>query len=548
MSVILLSIGFFNLVCLVWIFIRLFKEEGIWPGILGIIIPPYAFVWGWLNHKKQNLTLVMMIWSVLLSISLTIWTRNAYVITIIGYLVILLTVGVLVSHRVKTKEDFLVAGRTLTAPILVGTLLATWIGSGDIFSVADLSYHHGYSSLIGSAGGWLGFVIVYFIAGRVRKFGQFTVPDILEARYNKWARLLATIVTIIAFITIVSYQLRGGGWVINIISNGAISAQTAMIIMTVFIILYTLTAGMLSVAYMDIINGIIIILGVLITIPFLIKAGGGVEQISMNVTPRQDSFLGNMTLLVALGYFFPTFLLALSNANMYQRFFSAKDSREAKKSVVGFLIGAVILGVAIQSLAVIGSSLFKGLSITESGKIILKVAHEGVPVVIGCVLMASIVAIIVSTANSFLLVPATNIMRDIVQRFIKPDISDRSMVLGTRLTLIILGISAFGLIGFFPRVLQAAYAAYTIYGAGLTPAILATFFWKRATPAAGVTSILAGFLVTIGWEIARRFIGDLPFGLPAVYPALLCSVFLLIVVSLFGKKPDKEKWQPFFKK
>jgi SSS family solute:Na+ symporter/sodium/proline symporter len=139
-----------------------------------------------------------------------------YVITIVVYLVILLSVGVYLAGRIKKKEDFLVAGRTLTAPILVGTLLAGWIGSGDIFSVADLSYHHGYSSLIGSMGGWLGFVLVYFIAARVRRFGQFTVPDILEARYNKWARLLATIVTIIAYVVIVSYQLRGGGWVISL--------------------------------------------------------------------------------------------------------------------------------------------------------------------------------------------------------------------------------------------------------------------------------------------------------------------------------------------
>jgi len=469
-----------------------------------------------------------------------------YIFTIIGYLLVLLSIGILLSRRVKNKEDFLVAGRRLTAPILVGTLLATWIGSGDIFSVADLSYHHGYTSLIGSAGGWLGFVIVYFIAGRVRKFGQFTVPDILEARYNQWARLLATITTIIAYITIVSYQFRGGGWVINIISNGAISEKNAMIIMAVFVILYTMTAGMLSVAYLDIVNGIIIIAGVFLTIPFLIKTGGGVETIAANVTERANPVLGNMTLLVALGYFVPTFLLALANANMYQRFFSARDSREAKRSVVGFLIGAVLLGIAIQSLAVIGSSIFKGLPTTESGKIILLVAHKGVPVIIGCLLMASIVAIIVSTANSFLLVPATNIMRDIVQRFIKPDITDRSMVLGTRVTLVILGVCAFSLIGFFPRILTAAYAAYTIYGAGLTPALLATFFWKRATPTAGVVSILAGVVVTIGWEIANRILGHLPFGVPAVYPALLSSVLLIIVISLAGQKPDKEKWQPFF--
>jgi len=469
-----------------------------------------------------------------------------YLITILGYLVILLTMGVLLAKHIKSKEDFLVAGRKLTAPVLVGTLLATWIGSGDIFSVADLSYHHGYSSLIGSAGGWLGIIIAFFIAGRVRRFGQFTVPDILEARYNRWARLLATITTVIAYIVIVSYQFRGGGWVINIITEGKISYQVAMIIMAAFVILYTMTAGMLSVAYLDFINGIIIIVGVFLAIPFLIKAGGGIETITANLPARAHPILGNMSLTTAMGYFIPTLLLALGNANMYQRFFSAKNEKEAKKSVVGWVIGVIILGIAIQTLAVIGSSMFKGLSKIESGKILLKVAHEGVPLIVGCILIAAIIAIVVSTANSFLLVPATNVMRDIVQRFIKPGISDKAMVLGTRLTLIILGIFSYLLIGFFPRVLHAAYAAYTIYGAGLTPAIMATFFWKRATPKAGVLSISAGMLVTIGWEIANKVGGQLPLGVPAVYPALISSLVLLILGSLLDTPPDKEKWQPFF--
>ena len=333
----------------------------------------------------------------------------AYIITIVVYLVLLLSVGIYFSRKIKNKEDFLVAGRRLTAPVLVGTLLATWIGSGDIFSVADLSYHHGFSSLIGSAGGWLGIIIVFFIAARVRRFGQFTVPDILEARYNRWARLLATLTTIIAYVVIVSYQFRGGGWVINMLSGGKISIETAMLIMAIFVILYTLTAGMLSVAYLDLINGILILGGVFLAIPFLIKAAGGLATIAVNVTPRKDPILGNMSLLVAMGYFIPTFLLALGNANMYQRFFSAKNEREAKRSVVGWVIGVILLGFAIQSLAVIGSSMFKGLSKVQSGKIILLVAHKGIPVVVGCVLLAAIAAIIISTANSFeawCLVPA----------------------------------------------------------------------------------------------------------------------------------------------
>lgn len=471
-----------------------------------------------------------------------------YIYTILFYLVILFSLGAYLAFRVKNQEDFMVAGRKLTAPILVSTLLATWIGSGDIFSVADLSYNHGFSSLIGSAGGWLGMIVVFFIAGRVREFGEYTVPDILEVRYNKWARLLATFTTIIAYVTIVSYQFRGGGWVLNIVSEGKISTETAVIIVAFFVVAYTLLAGMLSVAYLDVINGILIITGVFIAIPFLISHAGGVENIVQNVTPRKHSFLGNMSWIKAMGYFIPTLLLALGNGNMYQRFFSAKNPKEAKRAVIGWIIGAIILGVGLQSIAVIGSSYFKDLSANESGKIIILAAHQGVPVAVGCVLIAAIVAIIISTANSFLLVPATNIMRDVYQRFIDPKITNKKIILYSRIVVIILGIFSYSLIQFFPRILDAAYAAYTIYGAGITPALMATFFWKRATPSAGVYSILTGMSITIIWEIIRKIQGDFLFGIPAVYPALLFSVLVLIVVSLSQAPPSEDKWIRFFKK
>ncbi len=471
----------------------------------------------------------------------------AYVITILLYLLFLFVFGLRYAKRLKKKEDFLVAGRTLTAPVLVGTLLATWIGSGDIFSVSDLSYNHGYSSLIGSAGGWLGIIIVFFIAGRVRRFGQFTVPDILEARYNKWARILATITTIIAYVTIVSYQFRGGGWVLNIITEGKISDKQGIIIVAVFVVTYTMLAGMLSVAHLDMFNGILMITAFFVAVPFLIQHVGGLEYVVANVTPRAHSFLGNMSWVQALGYFFPTLLLALGNGNMYQRFFSAKNEGEARKSVIGWIIGVIFLGIAIQSIAVIGSSYFKGLSETESGRIIVLAAYQGLPVVIGCALLAAIVGIIISTANSFLLVPATNVVRDIYQRFINPDLSDKKMILLSRIVVVFLGGIAFVLIFFFKRILDAAYAAYTIYGAGITPALMAVFFWKRATAKGGVCSILGGLVTTIAWEVANRIQGGLPFGVPAVYPALIVSVGLLIFVSLATPKPDPEKWKPFFK-
>ena len=125
--------------------------------------------------------------------------------------------------------------------------------------------------------------------------------------------------------------------------------------------------------------------------------------------------------------------------------------------------------------------------------------------------------------------------------------ADKKMILYSRLTVVVLGLIAYSLISFFPRILDAAYAAYTVYGAGITPALMAVFFWKRATTAGGVLSMLGGMTTTVIWEIINKVQGHLPLGMPTIYPALICSLSLLIAVSLFTQKPSPEKWRPFFK-
>ena len=184
-----------------------------------------------------------------------------YLIGIFTYLSLLIVVGFYKIRLVKTSEDFMVAGRTLPWYILVGTLLATWMGSGSLFSGAGLGYRNGLAGLWSSAGAWLGIALIYFIAKRIRNFGKVTVPDIFEARYGPSASILATITTIIAYTTIVSYQFRGGGKVLSMVSDGLVSMEQGIIITAVFAILYTIIAGMFSVVYTDVINGILITFG-----------------------------------------------------------------------------------------------------------------------------------------------------------------------------------------------------------------------------------------------------------------------------------------------
>lgn len=462
-----------------------------------------------------------------------------YLISILIYLVLLVLFGAWRSRHVKGQVDFMVAGRKLSASVLVGTLLATWIGSGSLMAGSGLAYRNGFSALWFDVGVWLALIVIYIIAGRVRTFGQFTVPDILEARYNATARVLGTIVTIIAYTAIVSYQFKAGGLVLNLLTG--ISVDTGIIITAIFVIAYTAMAGMISVAYTDVVNGIIMIAGLFIALPFLYTDAGGWEGLTTRLPASHLSLFGEITWHEALALTLPAMLLILGESGMYQRFFSAKDARTAKRAVIGWVVGTITIETLIVLLAIIGSVIYLDI---DSEQVILFAVRDSLPVVIGSICLAAIVAIIVSTADSFLLVPSTNLIRDIYQRFINPDASQQKLVRYSRIAVLLLGIVAFVQLRFFGTILEMALYAYTMYGVSITPALMATFFWKRATAAGGVASLATGGAVTLFWEIVIKP-GNAD-AIETVYPSLLASLSALIIVSLLTKKPDRSKWEAFF--
>src|SRR5579875_1962583 len=169
-----------------------------------------------------------------------------YAIVLGTIVVTLLGVSLARLGRVKTKADYLVAGRSLPAFVLVFTLLSSWIGSGSLLGGAENAYKHGFAALWQAAGGWAGLLLIYFIAPRARKFAQYTIPDLLEARYNQTARVLGVIAVLFTYTAITSYQFIGGGDIMHLVFP-AISATLGRYIITAFVIVFTAIAGMASV-------------------------------------------------------------------------------------------------------------------------------------------------------------------------------------------------------------------------------------------------------------------------------------------------------------
>ncbi len=481
-----------------------------------------------------------------------------YLWAVVIYLLFLIGISIYRSRGVKTQEDFMVAGRRVSAWFLAGTLVCTWIGSGSLFGGAGRAFREGFSALWMSAGAWVGIVIVYFLAGRVRRISQYTVPDILELRYHPAARLLGTLAIIIAYLTIASYQFIGGGRLLYVLTQGTsyqIDPMVGQAIIAGLVVLYTVLAGMTSIVAIDIFNGIMITGSILIAAPLVLKAGGGWSQLTATLPPEHFTVFGGPGFASALGLFFPTFLLLLGESSMYQKFFSAKDERTARRAVMGMVIGVVIIETVLDSTAIFGSGIYwndpsfraaGGFDFRATETIILQVARYNLPLIAGLLLLAGGVAIIFSTANTFLMVPSTNLARDIYQRFINPEASDRAIILFQRVSIVFLAIIAYVVSTFFKSILDMSLYAYTMVGAAVTPALLAAFLWRRVTPAGGVASIAAGVVVTFVFG-ALNSMGITHWEYDyIIYPAGGASILALILVSLMTPPSPEEKWRPFW--
>jgi len=485
---------------------------------------------------------------------------TVYLYIILAYLLVLAALNFIRAKRIKSQEDFMVAGRSLKWQVMVFTLICTWIGSGTFISGAEFASKAGISALWLAAGAWVGIIIIYFLAAKIHTFGQYTVGDVLEVRYGPAARLFGAIALIMSFVSIVSYQFVAGGFILNVVTDGRISESLGTAIAAVFVILFTALGGMVAIAYTDLPNGIIIVLACLLAVPFVYVAAGGLQTAQQALSPGYFAVVNNQfgahPWLKAIGYFLSTMFLLMGVQSMYQKFYSAKSARDAKKAVFWWTLGTIFVETIVVIIAVFAYSKLQGqidLSVPKAGgKVVLMAARSMVPAPVGVLLLGAACAVVISTGMNYLLSPSTTIMRDIYQRFLKKDAEQKNMVALQKVMVVIIGVLAFLLATQLKSILEMSFFAYTIYGVAITPALLAALAWKRATKAGGLSSIITGTVVSILFFVLSKVLpadkvpdGD-PWGIPLIYPALIASLAALVIVSLLTKKPNPEDLEKFF--
>ena len=425
----------------------------------------------------------------------------SYIIAIGLYLVLLMIYGLVIAHKkVKTTDDMMTGGHKIPFIILVGSLLATWCGGGGITGSAGVVYSGGpWVGALAYAAPPIGIILLYFIAGRVRKTNKVTVPEIMGARYGAAASVISALCVMLAYVGVLATQLKAAADILVLLCSSSgvtMSYGMALTICTVIIAIITVGGGLVSVAYSDAVSALIMIGGFFLAIPILVHVANSQGAV---LPPEKASFTGGLSGWTLLGYFLPGLSLMLGDQNMLQRFASAKNSDEAKKSNIGMFIGELLVIISIIALVTQAAKLYPSLDTPSN--VIFQVAVDYLPLVFGALVMCACMAFIVTTADSYLLSSATNLTNDIYVKYINKNATDRQKMNVLRATIVVFSVIAVALTLYFPTVLQLQLTAYTMYGAAITPAILFALFSKKVTPAGGMAGIIVGGAMTIAWTL-----------------------------------------------
>lgn len=291
----------------------------------------------------------------------------------------------------------------------------------------------------------------------------------------------------------------------------------------VLMLFLAVIGGLMSIAPSDALSAFIMLIGLAIATPTIVSIAGGWDNVVANVPATHMEPLGNLDFITVLGLYFPIFFLVMGDQNMWQRMAAAKGTQAGKYGVIGWFFGVLIAMPLVSTIALASRSMFPDIPAGQA----LIATTTVMPLFVGGVLLAASTAFIVTTGNSFLLSAATNLTYDVYGKIINKEATDKQNIIFTRAVLPVMALIAFVLIRFFPTILAVQMYSYTVYGAGITPALLGAIFWKGVTKAGGIASMLSGTVVTLVWEFL-----DKPFDLQPVIISAPVAIIVLIAVSM----------------
>ncbi|MDR3590821.1 MAG: sodium:solute symporter family protein [Negativicutes bacterium] len=472
---------------------------------------------------------------------------NGYVWAILVYAVILMGIGFFITRRVKGSADFFVGGRKFGPALLFITLVAPNIGAGSTVGVAGLAYKVGISAAWWIAASALGtFVLAFFVGPAIWRLAKahnfYTLGDYLDYRYNRNFRGLISLMMAIGTVAIFAGQLMGIAWILSAVAG--VTKPMGILIGAVVVIVYFGAGGLLSAAYVNIIEATVKLFGFAIAVPFVLSFVGGWSGLEAKVATNLGDAATTAAFFAADGAGMTTimgFFLMLTPSFFISPGLIGKvyGGRDAKTVVAGtFLCGLVMLAFAVIP-AILGmAAAAVNPGFTDREMALPFVMKECMPFWASALALAAIFSAEVSAADAVLYMITSSFTKDLYKTFIKPDISDEKLLRSGRVVAVAAGVVGIVLAILLPNIITALTIFYTLMSVSLTAPLLFGLFSRRPSTAAAFISAIAGIVTTVLLQFgnAGKGLGVLN----AQSTGILLTVVIMVAMMVLFPARQKE--------
>ncbi|SMB90629.1 solute:Na+ symporter, SSS family [Desulfonispora thiosulfatigenes DSM 11270] len=451
---------------------------------------------------------------------------------IIFYFGIMIAAGYIGSRKAKTNEDYLVGGRSFPMWVYFPCLCTIIIGGGATFGGAKLGYTYGIS------GSWMVVMFGVGILGlgflmttKLSNLRILSLSEMLGLRYDVNTKLISAVISAIYTAMIAVNAIIAVGTVLS--SLFGLPLVTSILIGGSIALLYTFAGGMCSLAITDVIQFVLMTVGVFfLLIPIGLGKIGGFSTLTNQLDPMYFN-------PIHIGWsnifsFFLLFVLGLMiGQDIWQRVFTAKNKKIAKVGTITAGFYTMAWSVAMAMVGLLGLILVPGL---ENGQSVLpEVILNVMPAGLQGLVLAGILSALISSFTGTTLASSTLIVNDLIAPY-KKDLTPKKHLFLSRVTTLIVGIIVLTLATLIQDVLTALDIAYALLSGSIFAPIMAGFFWKRANWQGAIASIISSSLVIISIILITGETTTTP-----IMFGVLTSTIVLIVVSLLTTPTPKDK-------
>lgn len=463
-------------------------------------------------------------------------TMKIVLIVIVAYLLVMLGIGLLFSKKTSSAEDYYLSGRSLPTFVLVFTFAATWIGASATLGKSGLGYSAGYSAIYPTLGSFVAFFVFSLFAGKIRRVGAnnsiSSIPELFLRRFGKSTSLIASVVIAWTLICTTGTQLIAFSKVLKyIFSPYGISYEQAVIAGMLVIILYTVLSGMYGVAYTDVMQGLILMTVIGLIVPAgAMQMAGGWTALHEELPQSYFTFAPSISMI---GYTVTSLLYFVSGPPYWQRAFAAKDEKAAVRGAFGGNLLIIYYTIAVVFIGICAAVVFPGVGADEAEMVLLMMVEARFHPLVYAITVAAIVAVIMSTTDSYLILSAQTVALDIFG-MASGSKDEKSIIRASRISVIITGALALVFALSMQNIFQAMMLSMTQYAAAVAIPALAALFSKKVTRQGMNSAMISGLAFSLIWSKLLHS----PGGISESIAGSLVSLLVIIVVSALTQSKE----------